>query len=40
MINNYARAQERVGKELETMDINQILKYLGHTKTLISSNDR
>jgi len=37
MINNYARAQERVGRELETMDINQVLKYLGHTKTLISA---
>ena len=35
MINNYARAQERVGRELETMDINQVLKYLSHTKTLI-----
>ena len=36
MMNNYARAQERIGRELETMDTNQVLKYLGHTKTLIS----
>jgi predicted transcriptional regulator len=35
MMNNYARAQERIGRELETMDINQVLKYLSHTKTLI-----
>ena len=34
-MSNYARAQERIGRELETMDINQILKYLSHTKTLI-----
>ena len=27
--------QERIGRELDTMDINQVLKYLGHTKTLI-----
>jgi predicted transcriptional regulator len=37
MMNNYARAQERIGRELETMDINQVLKYLSHTKTLISA---
>ena len=37
MMSNYARAQERIGRELETMDINQVLKYLGHTKTLISA---
>ena len=35
MMSNYARAQERIGRELETMDINQVLKYLSHTKTLI-----
>ena len=35
MMHNYARAQERIGRELETMDINQVLKYLSHTKTLI-----
>ena len=34
-MNNYARAQERIGRDLETMDINQVLKYLGHTKPLI-----
>ena len=35
MMDNYARAQERIGRELDTMDINQLLKYLSHTKTLI-----
>ena len=35
MMSNYARAQERIGRELETMDINQVLKYISHTKTLI-----
>ena len=34
-MSNYARAQERIGREIETMDINQVLKYLSHTKTLI-----
>ena len=37
MMDNYARAQERIGREIETMDIKDVLKYLGHTKTLILS---
>ena len=34
---NYARAQERIGREIDTMDIKDVLKYLGHTKPLISA---
>ena len=37
MMDNYARAQERIGREIETMDIKDVLKYLGHTKTLITA---
>ena len=37
MMNNYARAQERVGREIDTMDIKDVLKYMSHTKTLVSA---
>ena len=37
MMDNYARAQERIGREIETMDIKDVLKYLNHTKTLITA---
>ena len=35
MMNNYARGQERVGREMNTMDIKDVIKYLAHTKSLI-----
>ena len=35
MMNNYARGQERVGREMDTMDIKDVIKYLAHTKSLI-----
>ena len=35
MMNNYARAQERIGREIDTMDLKELNKYLGHTKPLI-----
>ena len=35
MMDNYARGQERVGREMDTMDIKDVIKYLGHTKPLI-----
>ena len=35
MMNNYARGQERIGREMDTMDIKDVIKYLGHTKSLI-----
>ncbi|MBT6232384.1 MAG: hypothetical protein HOI51_03300 [Nitrosomonadales bacterium] len=34
-MNNYARAQERIGREIDTMDLKELIKYLGHTKPLI-----
>ena len=37
MMDNYARAQERVGREIDTMDIKDVLKYLSHTKPLVSA---
>ena len=37
IMDNYARAQERIGREIDTMDIKDVLKYLGHTKPLISA---
>ena len=37
MMDNYARAQERIGREIDTMDIKELNKYLGHTKPLISA---
>ena len=35
MMDNYARGQERIGREIDTMDIRELNKYLGHTKPLI-----
>ena len=35
MMNNYARAQERIGREIDTMDLKELNKYLGHTKPLV-----
>src|SRR6056300_1653679 len=37
MMDNYARAQERIGREIDTMDIKELNKYLEHTKPLISA---
>ena len=34
-MSNYARAQERIGREIDTMDLRELNKYLGHTKTLV-----
>jgi len=34
-MSNYARAQERIGREIDTMDLRELNKYLGHTKPLI-----
>ena len=35
MMDNYARGQERIGREIDTMDLRELNKYLGHTKPLI-----
>ena len=35
MMDNYARGLERIGREIDTMDIKELIKYLGHTKPLI-----
>ena len=35
MMDNYARAQERIGREIDTMDLRELNKYLGHTKPLV-----
>ena len=35
MMDNYARGQERIGREIDSMDIKELNKYLGHTKPLI-----
>ena len=35
MMDNYARGQKRIGREMDTMDIKDVIKYLGHTKPLI-----
>ena len=35
MMDNYARGLERIGREIDTMDIKELNKYLGHTKPLI-----
>ena len=35
MMDNYFRGQERIGREMDTMDIKDVIKYLGHTKPLI-----
>ena len=37
MMENYARGQERIGREIDTMDLKELNKYLGHTKPLIMS---
>ena len=37
MMDNYARGQERIGREIDTMDLKELNKYLGHTKPLIMS---
>ena len=34
MMDNYARGQERIGREIDTMDLRELNKYLGHTKPL------
>ena len=36
MMDNFARAQERIGREIDTMDLKELNKYLGHMKPLIS----
>ena len=35
MMDNYARGLERIGREIDTMDMKELNKYLGHTKPLI-----
>ena len=35
MMDNYARGLERIGREIDTMDLRELNKYLGHTKPLI-----
>ena len=35
MMDNYARGLERIGREIDTMDLKELNKYLGHTKPLI-----
>ena len=35
IMDNYARGLERIGREIDTMDIRELNKYLGHTKPLI-----
>ena len=35
LMDNYARGLERIGREIDTMDIKELIKYLGHTKPLI-----
>ena len=35
MMDNYARGLDRIGREIDTMDIRELNKYLGHTKPLI-----
>ena len=37
MMDNFARAQERIGREIDTMDLKELNKYLGHMKPLISA---
>ena len=36
MMSNYARAQERIGREIDTMELKELNKYLGHMRPLIS----
>ena len=35
MMDNYARGLERMGREIDTMELRELNKYLSHTKTLI-----
>ena len=35
MMDNYARGLERIGREIDTMDLRELNKYLGHTKPLV-----
>ena len=35
MMDNYARGLERIGREIDTMELKELNKYLGHTKPLI-----
>jgi len=35
MMDNYFRGQERIGREMDTMDLKELNKYLSHTKPLI-----
>ena len=35
IMDNYARGLERIGREIDTMDLKELNKYLGHTKPLI-----
>ena len=37
MMDNYARGQERIGREIDTMELKELNKYLGHMKPLISA---
>ena len=37
MMDNFARAQERIGREIDTMDLKELNEYLGHMKPLISA---
>ena len=37
MMDNYARGLERIGREIDTMDLKDLNKYLGHMKPLISA---
>ena len=36
MMDNYARGQERIGREIDTMELKELNKYLGHMRPLIS----
>ncbi len=36
VVGNYIRAEERIGNEIDTMDIKEVIKYTGQTKPVIS----
>ena len=36
MMDNYARGLERIGREIDTMELKELNKYLGHMRPLIS----
>jgi len=36
MMDNYSRGLERIGREIDTMELKELNKYLGHMKTLVS----